>query len=810
MNGLTIAALWLQRGLKKGDWLWLWIAVLLASLTVTLVTLLSSTVEQSMLRQAATTLGADAELRSTRPIEAKWRQKAKQLGLETSQTVSLVTMLPTESGDFQLVSLKAVDKAYPLRGEGFVRPIENAWLKLEHRLALKFPTVQQVQVGKLSLSLQTSYQPKILQGMSALAPEALMPLALLEETGLLGPGSRVSYQLSIKAEVHQANALKSWLADLEAENNPAWQIISAKAPNEDLQTALQRAQDFLQLAALSAVIVSGLAILIASRFYLQQWQNQIGLLRALGATQRQIRNLFAWQLSLLAWLASGLGVLLGFGFFWLVQPWLHDFFDEVVLGSTGSALGLGIVAGTLVLWSFAWPAYRQVVALQPMQILRAWRPAGQTLDLVLGGLGLSILIAFMLGFERWFVVLGGLILVGLSFYMAAWLLLRGLQRMQGHAKGWFKIALSSVTRNPAHFQLQVIAFGLVLFVLMAMTLVRGNLLAQWQASLDKDTPNTFIMNVQPDQASVVKTIFDQAQLKPNLVAMARGRLVAVNDQALLVEEQTSNRARRLLAREANIALMPEVPEHNFIDQGTRDLQQGVSVEIGIAQTFGIQLGDRLTFDFLGHQVTLPVTSFRGVVWQSFQLNFFFILPDSYKTQLPYSYIGNVHLTSDSQDSLNLSQQINDQAPGVLVIEVGPIMAQLQDIMNQASWAVTLLYAFTLLASFVVLLAAILASQQGRLQSWLLLKTLGLQHSRVVKIGLTEFLLLGAVAGVIAASFAQLASGLMSVYLFKFEWQWQGDIWFMSLVLGMSTLVLLAAITQSPYLKLSPLALKRKL
>jgi putative ABC transport system permease protein len=196
--------------------------------------------------------------------------------------------------------------------------------------------------------------------------------------------------------------------------------------------------------------------------------------------------------------------------------------------------------------------------------------------------------------------------------------------------------------------------------------------------------------------------------------------------------------------------------------------------------------------------------------------FLFILEPVAEHALAFSYISNFHLPEFADmEKLNdkqlqnqpefatqLTQEFANKTPGVLLIDVRQIMHQIQNIMDQASWAVSGLYLFTLLASIGVLFTATLASQQSRIQSWILLRTLGAQNKEIIKIGLTEFALLGAVAGILAATFAQIASGLLSHYVLKIEVSLDLNLWIISLLSGITLLLLTGLITQYGFLRKS--------
>lgn len=818
---------WLWRALKKGEWLWLILAIIIAASSVTLVKQLSESVQQSMLRQAANALGADLVLRSTRPVENSWRNQAEQLGLETSYTTSVVTMALTQAADgqahFQLVQLKAIETNFPLRGS-----LENtpdlpftplndsaalAWI--DDKLSALIPLTANSELTLGTLNFKLGGSVRLQQGfspMSGFAPNVLIAARYLPQTGLLGPGSRVNYELQLAGD---PQTIRQFAQILEQQNRAEWQVISATAPNEDLQKTLDTAWLFLDLAALTAVLIAGLSILIASRFYLSRWQSSLALLRALGAGNAQLRRLFALQLGLLAFWSSLFGSLLGYGVFHAITPLLADFFDPLVVVAPWSALLLGIGSGVLVLWSFAWQAFQQALHTSTTYLLKSPTAMPQGRHWLLSFTLLLLLIALMLGVERVLWIVLGLIAGSTALYLSAAGLLKGMRLWQSNSRGWLRIGLSSLLKEPGLVKVQVTSLGLVLFILMLMTFVRQDLLQSWQATLPANTPNTFVMNIQPDQYPPAQQILAKSGLTPELVPMARGRLVALNGQPLDAESLDTPRARRLLQREANIAVLKSPPAYNVISARATDSGQAsnlpeVSVEAGIAELFGIAIGDTLSFNFSGQHWDYTVTSLRTVEWQSFRLNFFFIVEPVAERPLPLSYIGNFHLPATDNRAETLTRELAQQTPGVLLIDVRRIIAQLQEIMTQATWAVSALYGFTLLASLVVVFTAILASQQGRVQSWLLLRTLGAGNREIVKIGLVEFALLGGLAGLLAAVLAQIASGLLSQFVLKTEWIWSPGLWLLSLLSGIGLLLVIGLLTQQRYLRQSPQQLKRSL
>lgn len=824
---LKAASLWFFRGLKRGDWLWLWLAVVIASASVTLVDQLAQTVHKSMLAKAAESLSADLVLRSTRPIEPQWREQAEQQGLQVAETISLTTMAMAND-DFQMVLLKGVSANTPLRGQ-LNTENQTSVSQLQPNQVLADPQLQTL----LSLTTATPLtlgreqfviadwltQQDVFQStFSQFSPQVILPIGRIESLGLIGPGSRVTYELAFAGDEAAVKRWQQTLEQIQLEQNIAhWQILSAYAPTPDLAKALETAWLFLDLSALATVLIAGLAILIASRFYLQRWIASMALMRASGASDKQLSGLFAMQLTWLAILGSALGVLVGLGLFQLLTPWLADYFKPLIKPDYLSAVLLGLAAGTLALWTFAWPAFRQATRVSPLQVFRqaVGTRYNPLVALIISLLLLVALMSLLLSNQVVIWALPVLLVGSAMFYGLAMLLLVGIRRLQPFTHGWLRLALAALAREPGLVKLQFISLGLVVFILILMTFVRQDLVQNWQASLPEQTPNTFMMNIQPDQVSAVQTVLQNADIDAELVQMVRGRLVAVNQTAVRPSEQDAQRARRLLEREANNALMETPPSYNRIvvqladDQRNNDLP-AVSVEAEIAELFGLKLSDVLTFDIIGQRVDYQITSLREVEWQSFRLNFFFILQPMDELNLPISYISNFHTQLSTQQSAQLRRALNEQAPGVLWIDAREMIEQVQRIMQQAAIAVSLLYVFTLISSLIVIFTATQASQLGRLRSWLLLRTLGAKQVDIIKLGLTEFVLIGLLAGLFAGILAQAASLLISHFWLQLPPRLNPELWLVSISISVLLLLAIGWLTQRTPLRQTPKQLLQKL
>ncbi len=811
---ITTALRWFWRGIRRGDWLWLWIAVVIASTSVTLVEQVAQTVQKSMLSKAAESLSADLVIRSTRPIDTLWQDWAADNQLKTSETLSLTTMA-LHQDQFQMVMLRGVSANFPLRGQ----------LRTEHKHQLAelgdnavFADPQLAGLLGLNLGDEISLgnrdfialdwlsdQDVFQATFSQFAPQVILPIEQITELGLLGPGSRATFEIGFSGN---AATLENLYLQLIEADEPHWQILQARAPTPDLERALNTAWLFLDLASLATVLVAGLAILIASQFYLKRWTATLALLRATGATSRHLMALFALQLTFLAVFASGVGIALGLSLFYLLTPILANYFSPLVIASPGTAILLGLLSGTLALWTFTWPAFYRAMQVSPLSVLRQdLSPKNALTALLISLLLLFVLMSLLLNNQLLIWAMPSLMIGGAILALLAGLLLWGLVKIQPWTQGWLRIAIAGLTRSPGLVITQLVAIGLVIFVLLVMSFVRHDLLNAWQSTLPADMPDTFVMNIQPDQQTGVAGLLAERGLDADLVPMVRGRLMAKNDQPMRASQFEEPRAKRLLEREANIAVLGTPPEYNRItEQLPATLWQtdlpGVSLEAEIATLFGIRLGDILTFDLIGETRQYQVRSFREVDWQSFRLNFFFILEPT-DQPLPITYITNFQSNLDETDTLALRLAINEQFSGVLWVDARAMIRQIRDIMSQAAMAVTLLYIFTLVASLVVVFTATQSTQLARLRTWLLLRTLGAKQADIVKIGLTEFVLIGILGGLFAASLGQVASILIAHFWLELKVGFNPFIWLSAIIVSALLLLLIGWLTQRHPLHQTP-------
>ena len=304
--------------------------------------------------------------------------------------------------------------------------------------------------------------------------------------------------------------------------------------------------------------------------------------------------------------------------------------------------------------------------------------------------------------------------------------------------------------------------------LLLLTVTRTDLVNAWRKAAPADAPNRFVINIQPDQAAAVGLQLNAAGVDAELFPMIRGRLVEINGRAVGPESFSADRAQRLVEREFNLSYMTDAPSHNRITSGRwfTDGSDELSIEEGIADTLGIELGDALKFDIAGQPVTARATSFRKVNWDSMRANFFVIMPPALLKDMPASFISAFHLSpAQSKVTGNLLQQF----PNLTVIDMTAVFLQVQTVIDQVVAAVEFLFLFTLIAGVLVLYAALASSRDERMREAGLLRALGASRSQLSRAHVAEMLFIGGLAGFLAAVGASAIGWALAKYAFEFEY-----------------------------------------
>ncbi|MCY1272511.1 hypothetical protein D9M68_206230 [compost metagenome] len=798
----ALACRQLLRDARSGELRVLFFALLVAVAASTAIGYFGARLNAAMLLRATEFLGADLVLDSSSPARAEQIAAGQRLGLEHARVVEFSSVIATDTG-IQLASVKAADSAYPLRGQlksaaapyqpesvgGGPQPGE-AWAEARLFAALDLQPGDSIDVGNktLRLSRVLTYEPDTAGDFYSLNPHVLMHIDDLQATGIVQPGSRVRYRELWRGE---SPALEAYRQALRPELAPNQRLEDARQGNRQVGGALGRAERYLNLASLAAVLLAGVAVALSAVRFASRRFDASALLRCLGLSRRETLGLFSLQLALLGALACLCGALLG----WLGQQGLF-YLLRGLLPATVPAGGwlpafAGVATGLVALAGFALPPLAALGRVPPLRVLRrdllptppsAWLVYGAAV-LALGlimwrlSLDLKLTLALLGGGLVATVLLGGVLLLSL----------RGLRRLLARAALPWRLGLGQLLRHPLAAAGQALAFGLILLAMALITLLRGELLDTWQAQLPADAPNHFALNVLPAEHDAFAARLKQ--LSPNaspLYPVVPGRLIAINGEPVrqvVSKDNQDSEGRRASRRDLSLTWSAELPASNHLTagqwwDGSRNGElPGVSVESKLAASLHLKLGDTLRFNVGGIDRDAQVTSLREVKWDNFQPNFYMVFEPGTLRDLPVTYLASFYLPANQEKQL---VELARTFPAVTLLQVDALLAQLRSILAQVTLAVEYVLLFVLAAGLAVLFAGLQATLDERIRQGALLRALGARRELLVQARRAEFALLGACSGLLAALGCELVSFLL--YRFAFDLPWQPHPWLLALPL----------------------------
>jgi putative ABC transport system permease protein len=801
---VRLAARMTARDWRAGELTMLLLALVLAVAALASVGFLADRLQRGLERDARSMIGADFIVRADHPVGPLFAQKADSLGLRTATTAIFPSMVSTAaqpaSGEAptRLAAIKAVSDGYPLRGQLRIAPAPGApdhpaqgippagtvWVDDELLGALKLHVGDTVKVGSRTFTIGAVITRELDRGFSFVnfSPRLMMRADELPSTGLITYGSRVTYRLLVAgADPAVASFAAFAHANVDGGKMRGVALESLQDGQPQVRQTIDRAHHFLTLVSLLTALLAAVAIAMAAHRYTRRHLDGCAVLRCLGASQRTLRALFVLEFAGLGIVGGVVGVALGYAGHLVLLTWLGSLIDVALPYPGPMPAVVGIAAGLVLLLGFALPPLLPLTHVPPVRVLRReWGDEGRTAWAAYGvGIALfaGLLVIAAGELKLGAIVAGGfalglLVFAGIARF-ALWAAARAArsERFGGQTRagvGW-RYALASLERRPGASALQITALGIGLMCLLLIAMTRNDLVDGWRKSTPPDAPNQFLIDIQPEQRDAVAAYLrTQGIAGVALEPMVRGRLVSINGKPVNPDDYKSEDARRLVDREFNLSYTTQLPADNLIAAGRwygDSSEPQLSIEQGLAKTLGVHEGDALRFDVAGLEVEAPVTSVRKLDWGTFRVNFFVLMPPALLRDFPATYITSFHLSAARNAVVD---GLVARFPNVTAIDVGPVLAQIQRVLEQVIGAVQFLFLFTLAAGVLVLYAALAGTRDERMRESALLRALGASHRQVRAVQVAEFVAVGALAGVMAALGAQLIGWVLATRVFDFH------------------------------------------
>lgn len=803
------------------------VAMIIAVATVATINAFADHLQRTLMTSASAFLAADRQLnsRTNAPIPDAWYAEAESLGLEVGRMIEFGTMVSNES-QFQLVAVKAIDNAYPLRGEiewqadlDSSRQISTSgpapgevWLNPRLMRLLELRPGDALEVGATSLEVTGVIMREPDGGfrLSDLAPRVMMHVDDVAATEVIQPGSRVRHRGLFAGDATVLAEFETWL-EPKLTDNYRWVDVRQ---GETLGESLEKAEGFLLLGGSLAVLLAVVAIAVASRQYALSQRDRVALLKTMGLTGKRIRKLYLSRLIVWGLMAATIGLMLAIPAAWLLASMTAQLMDQPLQFEVDFwQLWPAILTALVALFAFAYPPIdrlRNTPAMRVFRSLPSNDKAALAKDLVLAvAVIFGLLWVYVSDIKLVMALLGAIIALIVSLAIAGTGLIWLLRRFPA-GKGSWRLAVIALYRHRNATLSQMSVFAMTIMLAATLVLVRSSLLADWQAQLPEDAPNHFLLNIAPESVEQVEAFFTDNDLNRSpLYPIIRGRLTEINAEP--AEEVALNKDDDELRRELNLTISNSYPEDNQVIDGewfAPGETKGLSIEQSLAESLGVEVGDELGFTVGAEKVIATITSIRSVQWDSMRPNFFIIFPPKGAIDgLPSTSLTSFYLAEQDKSLLN---DFVRQFPTISVLEIDHIIERIQQIIRQVTQAVEAILLMILFAAIAVMLAVVSATMSERQREGALLRTLGGQQQLLVRATMIEFALIGFLAGILGVLAAEIAVWALQNRMFDGQFRWHWPVVISLPFISAFILALLGRWQLSPVLTVSPMLLLRRL
>ena len=766
-------------GLKKfwsevfsGDLLILFLSIVLAVTSISSVGFLGDRLKSSMQMQASSILGADLVLRSASKIDSKYLDLAAANDLDSAEMSTFLSMVITED-DNLLTSIKAVTASYPLRGElkivnsqgtkikhfGSPEP-GNIWIERKVLETLELMELDKISIGNKNFIVKGIIEdyPDRNSSFVGFYPVAIVNINDVDAMGVIQTGSRVVYRNLFSGTQDNLERFKKSLEGMPANIR----VQNALDVGDNLGEDIANSTTFFNLASLFTIIISVIASMMAVRRYASRNLLHTSLMKVFGASKLFILGHQIMQLTLVAIFASSLGLIFGYGLQHLLLSTLQGIINADLPPPSSRPVILGFITAAFVIFATASPYIKILSETEPIRILR------NDFNIKLSSNLMIYLVAFftMFGFlgalfqdiKLIIYIVISLILVTFFLYLIGRLLIYGLSRVKfSYGTGW-RLGLKNIVQRGNDSILQVIIFGLSLLFLVVLAETRTDLVDSWTETLDEDTPNYFLFNIQQYNLDPISNYFkDQGNVVPDFTPLIRGRLLS----AARPGSEDIN-FDNLMEREANLTWQNQLPLSNSLVEGewwtNGNEVAEVSIDREIAESMNLKIGDELTFSAGGKTFSVTVSSFREIEWQSFSPNFFFILSPAAGRELPNSYITSIKL-ENSQKFMN---NFTNRFPTITSVNLEAIIEQGKSSLASASLAVQYIFFLTFIAGILALIASVYSNRDQRTKETAIMHAIGASRALIFKSAASEFLILGLLSATTAIIFSIALSSVIFI------------------------------------------------
>ena len=823
---------------KRGELTVILAAIVLSVASVYSLSLFSERLQSAISERVTQFIAADRIIGSDNKIPQEWIDKAQEMGFGTAQTVYLRSMV--FAGDqMALADIRSVNANYPLKGDievadtpfGVPKVIEaipgpgETWVESQLFQELGLKLGDTLEVGETPFTITRVLAGVPDEGFSIFNtnPSVMIRFDEVQQTGILGPGSRKDYTFYITGDGDDLEEYYEWVRpQLDKEIH---YFMSVEDDDSWVANSVKRAEKYFLLASLLAIVLASVAIAVAAQRYSQRHYDPVAIMKTLGASKKMVQQIFLLQIIFITVLGLMIGGLLGYGIQAAVASAIQDQVSVSMQTWYWGPVLIALFTGVICAMLFSLYPLLKLFSVPPLRVLRKDLGASMSSRMVqflaAGGAIFLLMVVYSQNLKISAILfVSGIVLVASLIVVTFGLIWLGRRLGKGRMGAW-QLAWARIQRRAMDNSIQLISFSVTIMLLLVVLVMRNDMIKQWRDQLPEGTPNYFMANITETQRPAMEEQFAQRNINiEDFYPVVRGRFVSVNGELVNTEvgkdddaDEDQNARRDAFGREVNMTWSYRLQNENTIVKGEWFTEHkegepyGISLESRTAERLDIKMGDVLVFNIGSEVVEVTVTSLREVNWQTMQPNFFFVLqPEAMQEFLP-TYITSFNLDTSRKNEIS---QLMAPFATVTLFDVDARINQLREIVEQVSLAVEFILVLVLIAGALVLIAQVQASMDERQQELAILRTLGAKGMLIRASVVFEFIIIGVVAGLMAAIANELTLYLLQSHVFQMQGKLHIEYWVLAPTVGAIVVGLLGAVSCWRLLSLNTSALLRKI
>ena len=746
---------------------------------------------------------------------------------EIIDTSAMARPLESESSAVEFISLRGIEPPFPLVGDFKLsngKPFE--FKLLENRGAVVAPILleeldikigDRIKVGETDFVITGTFdeEPGGSNGFR-LGARVYVEKKAFEEAGISQNRSRVTRRILYRTSSNPTPLVKELREELK---ESTLRIQSYRETQERLGEQFERTENYLSLTGLLILVLGGVGVWNVARVFVEQKRKSVAVLKCLGASGNKIITVYLLQILTLGFVGSLFGVFLAQVGLWYAQYSFNDSLPAAMSYAVQFSTAFqGIVLGVLISMLFSALPLLQVRTIKPNLLLRDENNKNlRKLDFTKWIFGV-ICLAGLLGLAVWqagSISVGIFFLVGLGLtsvvlYFSAVILTWLLKKLKNFGSFSIAQAINSLYRPGNQTRIILLAVGLGAFVVLSVQSLQTNLVREFDFTRNQSLPSMFFIDIQKSQAEEFSKLVESSiEEKAEVIPTIRARISYINGEPIDYQNKEVRQQQGRIGREFAVTYRGNLDQNETVidgvwwDKSTSEVPQ-VSVVDTMAATLKLEIGDSITFDISGRNITVQIANIRKLDVRNTRTAFMFVFRPGVLDNAPQSFAATVLKRVSAVKRQRLQRDVIDKFPNVQIIDVAEIVKVVQNLVENFVLAISFVGSFVILSGILILIGSVALTKSQRVYENAILKTLGAKRNTLAAILFAEYGILGIMAGIIGSGFATALSYAVSKYILDIQWEFDLSLMILGVVITAILVMLIGAISSFDVLFKKPL------